>query len=125
MKIAVIIIRSLLGLMFLWASAAYFLKLYPTPVMTGSVKTFNEGIAASVYLMPFVKGVELICAILLLVGRYVALALVALFPIMLNIVCFHAFLQPEALPLVGTLLIMLLFLAYTQRAKYAPLFTAK
>lgn len=125
MKIAVIIVRTLVGLMFLWASAAYFLKLYPVPVMTGNAKTFNEGLMAAVYLMPLIKALELVCSILLLIGRCVALALIVLFPIMVNIVFYHAFLGPAQLPIVIALLIGILFLAYTQRDKYAPLFTWK
>ena len=125
MKIAVIIVRTLVGLMFLWVSAAYFLKLYPTPVMTGNAKTFNEGIVAAIYLMPLIKVLELACSIFLLIGRYVALALIVLFPIMVNIVLYHAFLGPAQLPIVIALLIGILFLAYTQRDKYAPLFTWK
>lgn len=125
MKIAVIIVRSLIGLMFLFGAVAYFFKLFPTPALTGGTKTFMEGVTAVVYLMPLIKGIELVCAIFLLIGRYVALALVVLFPVMVNIVCYHAVLAPEGLPTVLPLLIGILFLAYTQRAKYAPLFTAK
>ncbi|WP_184543443.1 DoxX family protein [Mucilaginibacter sp. FT3.2] len=129
MKIAIIIVRTLIGLMFLFASVSWFAMVFfhafPMPPVTGNMKVFNEGIAASGYLMMLVKITELVCALLLLFGRYVALALVVLFPIMVNIVSVNAFLAPSGLTTVIPLLIGILFLAYTQREKYAALFTAK
>ena len=125
MKIAVIIVRILMGLMFAFASIAYFLKLMHEPEPTGGVKIFNEGIVASVYLMPTVKIFELLCAIAFLSGRFVPLATVVIFPIILNILLFHAFLQPEGVPLAAILLIGNLFLAYYYRDRYKAMLSAK
>ena len=125
MKIAVIIVRVLMGLMFAFASIAYFFNLMDVPEATGSVKTFNEGIMASVYLMPTVKVFELLCALAFLSGRFVSLATVVIFPIILNILLFHAFLQPEGLPIAVLLLIGNLFLAYYYRDRYKAIFAAK
>ncbi|WP_439697501.1 DoxX family protein [Mucilaginibacter sp. AW1-7] len=129
MKIAVIIVRTLVALMFLFASVTYFAMVYfhafTMPPVTGNMKVFNDGLEASGYLMLLIKITELVCALLLLFGRYVALALVVLFPVMLNIVLVNAFLSPSGLTMVIPLLAGVLFLAYTQREKYAPLFTAK
>jgi uncharacterized membrane protein YphA (DoxX/SURF4 family) len=129
MKIAVIIVRTLVALMFLFASVSWFLMVFfhafPMPPVTGNMKVFNDGLEASGYLMMLIKITELLCALFLLFGRYVALALVVLFPVMLNIVLVNAFLSPSGLTIVIPLLIGVLFLAYTQRDKYAPLFTSK
>jgi uncharacterized membrane protein YphA (DoxX/SURF4 family) len=125
MKIATIIIRVLMGLMFAFASIAFFFKLMKEPEATGSVKIFTDGIAASIYLMPTVKVFELICAIAFLSGRFVPLATVVIFPITLNILLFHAFLQPSGLPIAVLLILGDLFLAYYYRHKYKPMLTAK
>ena len=125
MKIAVIIVRTLVGLLFLFASITYFLNLIPAPEMTGKMKLFNDGLAASGYIMPVVKVFELLCGIAFLSGRYVALAVVVIFPIAVNILLVHAFLQPEGLPVAIPLFLGILFLAYANREKYAPLFVAK
>jgi putative oxidoreductase len=125
MKIAVIIVRILVGLMFLFSSAYVLFKLGPIPEAKGSIKVFNDGMVASVYLIPFIKITELICSIALITGRFVTLALVVLFPIMINIVFYHAFLAPEGLVTVIPLLIGVLFLAYAKRQNYATLFVAK
>jgi uncharacterized membrane protein YphA (DoxX/SURF4 family) len=125
MKIASIIVRILTGLMFAFASIAFFLKLFDTPEATGSVKIFNDGIAASIYLMPTVKIFELLCALAFLSGRFVPLATVVIFPITLNIFLFHAFLDPSGLLIPALLLIGNLFLAWYYREKYKGLLALK
>ncbi|MDR6943559.1 DoxX family membrane protein [Mucilaginibacter pocheonensis] len=125
MKIAVIIVRILVGLMFLFSSIVVLFKLVPTPELKGGVKVFMEGINASGYLLPFIKITELVCSIAFITGRFVTLATVLIFPVMLNIVLFHAFLDPAGLPTVIALLIGVLFLAYANRKNYAALFAVK
>jgi uncharacterized membrane protein YphA (DoxX/SURF4 family) len=125
MKIASIIVRILTGLMFAFASIAFFLKLFDTPETTGSVKIFNDGIAASIYLMPTVKIFELLCALAFLSGRFVPLATVVIFPITLNIFLFHAFLDSSGLLIPALLLIGNLFLAWYYREKYKGLLALK
>ncbi len=125
MKIAVLIVRILMGLMFAFASIAFFFKLMKEPEATGSIKIFNDGIAASVYLMPTVKIFELLCAVAFLSGRFVPLATVVIFPIILNILLFHAFLLPSGLPLAILLMLGDLFLAFYYREKYTLMLAAK
>ncbi len=125
MKIAVIIVRILMGLLLMFASVVYFLKLFPEPEMQGDVKVFNMGIKASGYLMPVVKMVELLCSIAFITGLFVPLATILIFPITLNILFYHAFLAPESLPIAILLLLGNLFIAYYYRDKYKPMLTAK
>ena len=47
MKIAIIIIRTLIGLLLLYASISFFLKLAPEPEVTGNFKAFNVGLVAN------------------------------------------------------------------------------
>jgi putative oxidoreductase len=124
MKIAAIIIRVLMGLLFLFSSIAFFFNLIPTPELTGSLKTFNDGITASGYLMQLIKGTELVCAIAFIVGRFVPLAVVVIFPVIVNIVLVHALLAPEGLPVAIFLLLADLFLAYYYRERYKTLVAA-
>jgi uncharacterized membrane protein YphA (DoxX/SURF4 family) len=122
MKIATIIIRTLLGALFIFGSVAYFFNLFPQPELTGSMKTFNDGINASIYLMPTVKALELICGLAFVLGRFVPLATVVIFPIVVNIVCIHIFLAPEGIPVAIFLLLANLFLAFVNRSHYKDLF---
>ena len=124
MKIAVIIVRVLMGLIFVASAIVVLFKLVPVPPLEGDVKTFNEGIGAANYFMPMLKSIELICGLALISGRFVPLATVVLFPITVNIFLFHTFLGPEGLPVAIFLLAGNLFLAYVNRKKYEPLLTA-
>lgn len=125
MKIAIIIIRTLVGLMFIFASVSYFLFTAPPPEFTGDTKTFMDGIAASKYILPVSKIFELLAGLMFVSGRFVALGVILIFPIALNILLINAIHMPSGLPIVVPLFLGILFLAYTEREKYAPLFTSK
>jgi putative oxidoreductase len=123
MKIAIIVIRVLLGGMYLFASIPYFLKIMPAemPAMTADQTTFMAGITASVYLMPLIKATELVSGILLLIGRTAPLGALIVFPVTLNIFLYHAFLGPKELPMVAVMLIFNVLLFFAYRQKYLPL----
>ena len=121
MKIAAIIARILMGLMFLFASITYLFKLFTPPPLTGAMKVFNDGLEASVYLMPTVKVIELLCGLAFVSGKFVRLAVVVIFPILVNIVCINIFLTPEGLPIAIPLFLADLFLAYYYRDSYTAL----
>lgn len=123
MKIAIIVIRILLGGMYLFASIPFFLKIMPAeiPAMTAAQTTFMTGITASVYLMPLVKATELVAGILLLIGRTAPLGALIIFPITLNIFLYHAFLGPKNLPMVAVMLIFNIVLFFAYKQKYSPL----
>jgi putative oxidoreductase len=124
MKIAAIIIRTLMGLFLLFASITYLFKLFPIPPVTGDVKVYNDGLAV-VGIIPIVKVIELICGLLLVTGRFVTLAVVVIFPIIINIFLFHAIVAPSGVPAAAFLLICDLFLAYYYRKNYVTLFAVK
>ena len=125
MKIAMIIVRTLMGLLFLFASITFLFNLFPIPPMTGTVKTFNEGLASVGYFFPLLKVTELVCGIAFVVGRYVPLATVVVAPIIVNIFFFHAFVDRTGLPVAIFLVLANSFVAYYYRASYAGLLTAK
>jgi len=125
MKIAAIIVRVLMGLLLLFSSIAFFLKLFPIPEMKGDMKEFNEGIVASGYLMNLIKVIELLCGIAFVSGFFAPLATVVIFPIVVNIFMVHLLLAPEGMPVGIFLLVGNLFLAYYYRAKYVSLFDVK
>lgn len=124
MKIAAIIVRSLMGLLFLFSSITFLFKLFTPPPLEGPIKTFNEGLVASVYLLPLAKSIELICGIAFLSGRFVPLATVLIAPIIVNILLIHVFLVPSGLPLAIALVLANGFLAYVHRDRFKPLLKA-
>jgi putative oxidoreductase len=125
MKITVIIVRVLMGLIFVAASIVFLFKLVPQPELKGSAKSFMEGIQAAGYFLPLLMGTELVCGLALVIGRFVPLATVVIFPITLHILLYHIFVAPEGLPVAIVLLLANLFLAYACRKHYEPLLAAK
>ncbi|MCA0349098.1 MAG: DoxX family protein [Flavobacterium sp.] len=122
MKIATIIVRVLLGLVFIFASMSFFLKLAPEPVTTGDFKAFQIGLVASSYLIPLAKGIELLCGLSFLVGKYVTLANIVILPVTLNILMINYFMSPETLPIAIALFLGNLFLIYSYRENYKTVF---
>ena len=121
MKIAMIIVRTLMGLLFVFGAVAYFFNLVEPPPLEGTIKSFNEGLAASGYFFTLLKVTELVCGILLLVGRFVPLVLVILAPIVLNILMVHLFLDRTGLPVAIFLILAGIFLAYYHKDRYTEL----
>lgn len=127
MKIAVIIVRTLIGLLFLMASVTYFLNVAAPPPegLAGSTKTFFDGLEASGYILPVSKFFELLCGLMFISGRFVALAVVLIFPIVLNILFINAIHLPSGLTIAIPLFFGILFLGYVNLNKYKPMFAAR
>lgn len=125
MKWVAIIGRVLMGLMFIFASVTYLFKMFPEPQLEGQMKILMDGFTASGYIMNTVKVIELICGICFLTGFFVPLAVVVIFPIIVNIVGVHFFLAPQGLPIAIGLLVIDLFLAWYYRDRYAPMLRPK
>ncbi|MCO5936936.1 DoxX family protein [Mucilaginibacter sp. RB4R14] len=125
MKIALIIIRTLMGLFLLFASVSYFFNLMKVPaVMPEPVLIYNKGIAVA-HILTIVKSIELICGLLLVMGRFATLATVVIFPITINIILFHAYADPANIGGGILLLALNLFMAYYYRKNYVSLFSVK
>ena len=125
MKIAVIIVRTLMGSLFLFASISYLFNLMPQPELTGDVKLFMDGMLATGYMMILIKITELICGLAFVSGYFVALALVVISPVIVNIFLFHLLVEPSGLPVAIFLVTANLFLGYAYIEKFKPILKAK
>lgn len=121
MKIATLIARVLLGLLFLVFGLNGFLHFIPMPPPTGLAGQYMGALYVSHYLV-FIFLVQVIGGALLLVNRFVPLALILLGPVLVNILLFHSFMAPAGLPLalVTTVLWGLVF--YGVRRAFAGVF---
>jgi uncharacterized membrane protein YphA (DoxX/SURF4 family) len=124
MKITTLIVRILMGTLLLFASISYFFQLFPEPPVSGNMKIFNDGIKASIYLMPLVKAVELLCGLSLIIGKFNRIAVIILMPISINILFTHIFLAPEGIPVAALLFLGNVFLIYQNWDSYKNLFVA-
>lgn len=124
MKITILVIRTLIGLLLLFTSIGFFLKMLPEPTTTGNFKAFQVGLIASTYLMPLAKSIELLCGLSFVSGRYVTLANILILPITVNILFINFFLTPEGIPLALFMFLGNLFLIYRHWHNYKSLFVA-
>ena len=115
MKIAILICRILSGLIFTVFGLNQFLHFIPMEAPTGDAGVFFTGMVKSVYLIPTMGFFMTASGIALLVNRFVLVALVILFPLILNILLFHIFLEPNGLAMAIALMAMNLFLVYANR----------
>jgi uncharacterized membrane protein YphA (DoxX/SURF4 family) len=117
--------RILLGLIFFVFGLNFFLHFIPQQPMTPAAGAFAGAMFATGYLFVLVKVVEVTCGLLLLVGRFVPLALTLLAPIIVNIVFFHAFLAPAGIALPLVVLALEIFLAWSFRDVFRPMLAAR
>ena len=125
MKNTIIVIRILLGLLFIYTSVSYFLHLAPEPASEGDFKAFQIGIVASTYLMPLAKMVELLCGLSFITGKYMTLANLVILPVTINILLINYFLTPANLPIAIFVFAANIFLIYSHWKNYSGLFIVK
>jgi uncharacterized membrane protein YphA (DoxX/SURF4 family) len=121
MKIATIIVRVLLGIMFVVFGSNIFLHFIPMPPQKPSLATdFGKALMESHYM--YVVGLlQVLGGLLLLIGRFVPLGLTLLGPVIVNILLFHMFLDPSGLPMALVVSVLALFLLWRYRASFAGL----
>jgi putative oxidoreductase len=121
MKIATIIARSLLGLIFVVFGLNMFLNFIPMPPMPeGPASNFMTALFVSHYLY-VVGALQVVGGALLLTGRKVPLGLTLLGPVIVNIFFFHALMAPAGLPMAIVASSLALFLLWRYRANFAGL----
>lgn len=125
MKYAIHIVRILLGLMFVVFGSNGFLHFMgPPPAMEGAAGAFIGAMFSSGYIY-VIAGLEVVGGLLLLLGgRFVALGLTLLGPVIVNIVLFHIFLDQTVPGFVisGVVSVFALFLLWVYRFKFPAIF---
>jgi putative oxidoreductase len=121
MKVAALIARLLLGLVFLVFGLNGFLNFLPLPALTGLAGQFIDVLAAS-HFMVFVFTLEMLGGLLLLVNRFVPLALVLLGPVIVSIFLFHALLDRAELGLAVLVMVLWVIVAAYNREHLVGIF---
>jgi putative oxidoreductase len=124
MKIAVIVARILLGVIFVFFGLNGFLQFIKAPLPTGLAGQFLMVLFQSHYVL-FISAVQLVGGALLLVNRYVPLALTLLGPVIVNIILYHLLLSPEKAQLAVVATVLWIFLFYRYRQYFSGIFVQK
>jgi hypothetical protein len=122
---ATAIVRVLLALVCLVFGLNGFLNFIPTPKdLPPDVITVSTGLMKGGY-MVVVSAAEIIVAVLLLINRFVPLALALLAPIVAGIITFHLAIAPTTIIPGLVVLVMELYLAWAYRGAFRPMLRAK
>ena len=124
MKIFNSISRFLLGLIFLVFGLNGFLHFIPMPPPSGVAGQFLGSMFVTKYLL-FVFAIQLIGGVLLLVNRFVPLALTILAAIIVNILLFHVLMNPAGLRLALLVAILWGVVFASVRSAFAGIFQAR
>ena len=124
MKIAVLIARILMGLIFVFFGLNGFLQFIKAPLPSGLAGQFLLVFFQSHWVL-FVSAVQLVGGLLLLVNRFVPLALALLGPVIVNIILYHLLLSPAAAQLAVVVTILWIFLFYRYRQYFSGIFVQK
>jgi putative oxidoreductase len=124
MKIASTIARYFAGVVFLVFGLNGFLHFIPMPPPTGVAGQFMGALFVSHYLT-VIFAIQVIGGVLLLVNRFVPLALAILAPVIVNILCFHALMAPSGLPLALFVALLWALIFVGVRQTFAGLFRSR
>ena len=124
MKILTNISRFLLAVIFTVFGLNGFLHFIPMPPPSGVAGQFFGALFVSNYLVP-IFALQVISGILLLVNRFVPLALTILASIIVNILLFHVLMNPAGLGLAVLVTILWGVVFVSVRSAFAGIFQAR
>ena len=120
------IARLLLGLVFFVFGLNGFLHFIPQPKeMPENIASLMGAYMKSGYMFPLIFGTQLLVGILLLINRFVPLALAFLAPLLVHILAFHIFLQPSGIVPGVVATVLELYLAWAYRDAFRSMLAAR
>lgn len=117
-----IVARVFLGLVFFVFGLNGFLHFIPNP---STMPEFATALLKTGYMFPLIAGTQVISGALLLIGRFVPLALALLAPVVVNILAFHVFLDPQGTPIAIVVVVLEVYLAWAYRKAFSPMLSPK
>ena len=113
MNKATLIVRSLVGLIFVVFGLNGFLNFIPMPQPPPAAGAFFGALMATGYFMKVLKITEIVAGVMLLSNKLPALGILLLAPIVVQIFLFHAVLDPAGLAMPIFLVLAEGFLGYS------------
>jgi uncharacterized membrane protein YphA (DoxX/SURF4 family) len=121
------IARILLGLLFfvVGLNGLHPFLQPPKGAMPQGATDFAAAMIKTGYFLQLVAGTQTLAGLLLLINRFVPLALTLLAPVLVNIIAFHAFLAPAGFAPGVIALILEIYLAWVYRDAFRSMLAAK
>jgi uncharacterized membrane protein YphA (DoxX/SURF4 family) len=116
-----IVARILMGLVFFVFGLNGFLHFLPQPPMPEGPRAFFGALVKTGYMIPLIAGTQTLVGALLLLNRFVPLALALIAPVIVNIVAFHIWLAPSGMGMAILVLALELYLAWSYRGAFLPM----
>jgi len=121
------VVRILMGLPLFIFGLNLFFNFMPQPKtpIAPAAMAFAGALMKTGYMMPLIGTTLLVVGALLLLNRFVPLALALFAPFIVNSIAFHVCLEHTGLPMAGTFLVFELYLAWAYRRAYRPMLAAR
>jgi len=94
-------------------------------ILPENVLAFLTALKNSGYMFPLIGATHLIVGVLLLLNRFVPLALALFAPFIVNSLAFHLCLERSGVPMACVFLAFELYLAWVYRAAFRPMLAAR
>ena len=113
--------RILMGLIFFVFGLNGFFHFLPQPEMAEAPRAFFGALMKTGYMIPLLFTTQALVGALLLLNRFVPLALALIAPVIVNIILFHVFVARSGFPIPIVVLLLELYLAWSYRGAFRPM----
>ena len=120
-----LVLRLILGVILLIFGLNTFIQFMPMPEPPEGAGKLLWAFAESGYIFPMIGVVKIVVGLLLLINRYVALALLLLAPFSVNIILFHLVLDPKGIAAALIVTALNIYLLFVNKAKFDSVLKAK
>jgi len=118
--------RVLMGLAFFVFGLNGFLHFIPQPAtLPNQVADYMGALVRTGYMLPLIMGTQLVVGVLLLVNRFVPLALVLIAPVIVNIIAFHVFLNLSGIVPGAIVTVLEVYLIRSYWSAFRAIFVAR
>jgi putative oxidoreductase len=124
MRVAAVIARYLAGVIFLVMGLNGFLSFIHFPPPTGTAAQFMGALYVSHYVW-VIFAFQVVAGVLLLINRWVPLAVAILAPVLVNILVFHITMAPAGLPMAVFVALLWAVIFVDVRPAFSGLFQSR
>lgn len=117
-------LRIAYGLILLVFGLNKFLNFMPPLEAPDAANNFFMALVNTGYMMAFIAIVEIVAGLMLLSNKFTSLALVIVFPVILNALLFHLFLDPSNILFALIAVAMNVYLFFAHKSRYEGVLTA-